>query len=25
LQAFGDVESQQKSGGISKQLNLLGL
>lgn len=23
LQAFGDVESQQKSGGISKQLNLL--
>ena len=25
LQAFGDVESQQKSGGISKQLNLLDL
>jgi hypothetical protein len=25
LQAFGDVESQEKSGGISKQLNLLDL
>ena len=25
LQAFGDVESQQKSGGIYKQLNLLDL
>ena len=25
LQAFGDVDSQEKSGGISKQLNLLDL